>query len=106
MQQASAILPHLFLLVQEVLPGVCHSLVQPIKIGSHSHEVAVHIVQNDLQGGLLPLLGRGWGRGLQAIISLDHSLQALHQLIILLQRLLKPQYSDLNQLQQLIQQIA
>lgn len=63
--------------------------MQPIKVGSHSHEIAVDIVQDDLQGRLIPLLGRGWGRGLQPIISLDHSLQALNQLFILLQRFLQ-----------------
>ena len=72
-----------------MLPGVCHTLMQPVKVGSHSHKIAVHIVQDDLQGGLIPLLGREWG--LQPIISLDHSFQAWKQLFILLQRFLQSQ---------------
>lgn len=58
-QAGQAELPHLFPPIQKVLSSIGYSFMQLVQVGGHSHEVAVHIVENDLQGGLLPFLGVG-----------------------------------------------
>ena len=72
---------------QEGVASVRDSLVQPVQVGSHSHEVAVDIVQNDLQGGLIPCSPLSQGR-VHLSLRLHHSLQPLDQVLILLQRFL------------------
>ena len=47
---------HLFSLVQKGLPGVCYTFMQLIQVSSYSHEVTVEVLQDDLEGWLMPLL--------------------------------------------------
>lgn len=47
---------HLFSLVQKSLPSVCYTFMQLIQVSSYSHEVTIEVLQDDLQGWLIPLL--------------------------------------------------
>ena len=86
---ATGQLAHSSALIQEVLPGICNAVMQPVQVGGHSCKIAVHVVQGDLQGGLPALLLLD--SGVEPLISLYNSLQLLYQLLILLQRFLQTQ---------------
>ena len=79
---------HLLSLCQKALASISNSFMKAVQVGSNSHEVAVCILQNDLQGRFLwrlPFAPRCW---FHACFRLHNCLQTLHQLLVLLQCLL------------------